>query len=79
MIAERMIGVACVAIGLMLYYLGADKEATDAYVFPNICAIVMGVLGAIMVFTANAAPWPSGMSPTRATVANSDMSMGPWK
>lgn len=51
--AERMIGIGCVTLGALLYFLGSGHDATDAYVFPKICAIVMGGLGAIMLITAN--------------------------
>ena len=50
--ADRLIGIGCVVLGLVLYLLGTGKDAADAYVFPNICGMVMGGLGVIMVLTA---------------------------
>jgi hypothetical protein len=66
--AERVIGIGCVALGLVLYFFGTGKEATDAYVFPNICGMVMGGLGVIMVLTAGAQETTEGGSSVISSV-----------
>lgn len=56
MITQRVVATACFLAGCGLYLAGSGHEFADAYVFPNLLAIVMAVLGVIMAFTTDIDP-----------------------
>lgn len=60
MISERIVAGGCFALGALLYVAGSGHEYPEAYLFPNLLAMVMFGLGAIMLMTADVEAGPDG-------------------
>lgn len=50
--AARLIGIACVAMGALLFWAALGSSTPQAYLFPKILALVMVALGLVMVVRA---------------------------
>lgn len=56
MITQRIVASGCVVAAGLMYFFGTGHEYSEAYVFPNLLAIVMVVLASIMAITADIDP-----------------------
>lgn len=52
MTANRIVALACLISSGLLLYAGTGHQFKDAYVFPNLMAVVMIVISVIMIITA---------------------------
>lgn len=53
MTADRLVASACLVVSVLLLFAGSGHEYKDAYVFPNLMAVVMIVFSVVMMITAD--------------------------
>jgi energy-converting hydrogenase Eha subunit G len=50
--ADRLVATACLIISGLLLYAGTGHDFANAYVFPNLMAVVMIIISVVMLITA---------------------------
>lgn len=62
--AARVIAIACIVVGGLLYWAALGSATPQAYLFPRMLALAMAVLGAAMLIAAFAGRAPQLASQT---------------